>query len=59
MIYQRHYPPSRQEFTTFKQGKINSYVTNTVDHESMHLNMDSKTMLEDLYEDEIQVLLKK
>ena len=59
MIHQWLYSPSRQEITTFEQGKITSHFIDTVDYESMQLNIDSKTELDDLYEDEITVLLRK
>ena len=43
MIHQWYYSPSRQEFTTLEPVKITSHFIDTVDHESMKLNMDSKT----------------
>ena len=58
MTHQWYYSPSLQEFTTFDQGKITSYFTDAAYHDSMQLNMYSKTELEDLYEDGIPVLLK-
>ena len=58
MTHQWYYSPSRQEFTTLDQGKITSYFTDSAYHDSMQLNMYSKTELEDLYEDGIPVLLK-
>ena len=39
--------------------KTTRYFTDNADHESMKLNMDSKTEIEELYEDEVPVLLKK
>ena len=59
MIHQWLYSPSRQEITTFEQGKITSHFIDTVDYESVQLNIDSKTELKDLYEDKITILLRK
>ena len=58
MTHQWYYSLSRQEFTTLDQGKITSYFTYSAYHDSMQINMDSKTELEYLYEDRIPVLLK-
>ena len=58
MNHQCNYAPSRQEITLSKSNLILSYFEDKSDYESMKLNMDSQTKIEELQEDEIPVLIE-
>ena len=59
MTHQWNYPPSRHELTISNPSLTISYFADKVDHESMMINMDSKTTIDELHEDGVPVILEK
>ena len=59
MTHQWNYSPSRHELTISNPSLTISYFADKVDHESMMINMDSKTTIDELHEDEVPVILEK
>jgi len=58
MNQQCKYSPSRQELTISNSNLTLSYFANKADYESMKINMNSQTKIEELQEDGIPVLLE-
>ena len=59
MTPQWNYSPSRHELTISNPSLTISHFVDKVDHESMMINMDSKTTIDELHEDGVPVILKK
>ena len=59
MTHQWNYSPSKHELTIINPSHLISYFADTVDHESMMINMDSKTIIDEVNEDGIPVILKQ
>ena len=58
ITHQWNYSPSCQELTMSNPAHIISYFVDKADHESMTINMDSKTKIEELHEDGVPVLFE-
>ena len=58
MTHQCNYFPSRHELTISNPSLTISYFADKVDHESMMINMDSKTTIDELHEDGVPVILE-
>ena len=58
MTHQWNYSPSKHELTIINPSYIISYFADKVDHESMTINMDSKTIIDEEHEDRIPVILE-
>ena len=57
MTHRWYYSLRRQEIIISNPTKITSYFANKVEYESMKVNFDSKTDIEELYENGVPVLL--
>ena len=58
ITHQWNYSPSCQELKISNPVHIISYFADKANHESMTINMDSKTKIEELHEDGVPVLLE-
>ena len=58
VTHQWNYSPSSQELTISNSAHVINYFADKVDHESRIINIDSKTKIEELYEDGVPVILK-
>ena len=58
MTHQWNYSPSKHELTIINPSYIISYFADKVDHESMTINMDSKTTIDKVHENGIPVILE-